>query len=694
MKIRSTSLLVAALLITPGYAMAADEAVVTGSVELGVRGVDDQDDSAKFQEYRDLDDGLFGDFLLDAYKDSYYFELQGDNIGLDDQDYLLKGGRYGKFKYLFNYDETQHNLSFDAKTFYSGVGTDNLSFDGGAPPPEENWSFFDYAIERKKYGGELEVSLGSPFFVKIGASKLESEGVKPLASGSFADVVEMPEPVDYDTDDLLVTAGYRSRAFNLTLSGLLSSFDNNNLYLNWQSPYFFFGTPELNVLPPENDYGKLGGNLTVRQLPFMSTFSLNGSYARLKNDISITDINLTAPTALNQSTFDGEITYTTLAAALASRPTREFDSRLYYNYTDKENDSDVIEYDDFGEIISNAAELFDYSRNQAGVDLGYRLPWRSKGELGYEYQDVDRRNRPDADQTTDHTYYLQLKNSLSDLVTAKLRYSHLERDTDSDFDLTDVTDTDAEYIVQFVQRYDATDKGKDEIKLSLEFYPLDSLDLGLDYSYILNDYDDVTLGRTEDTRHQVYLDFLWHRFKMLSLSGFAGYETTDADADFYNFAANSGIPPQLADPTLDDGNPDSYLWSQEIDDSFWTYGLSTQVGLLEDILKLVVSWEYQKSDGKTTFSSQGVDPLADITRFDDYTKKLLEAKLVYSFARQLDIALGYVYEKYTYNDTQYDGYQYVVPQTFVVSDGAYLTGAYADHDYEASIGYLTVRYTF
>jgi MtrB/PioB family decaheme-associated outer membrane protein len=685
MKKRYTSLLVAALLLTPGFVMAADEAAVTGAVELGVRGVDDKDDSAKFQEYRDLDDGVFGDFLLDAYKGSYYFELQGDNVGLDDQNYLLKGGQYGNFKYKFDYDETPHNYSFDAKTFYSGVGTNNLSFDGVAPPPEENWSFFDYTIERKKYGGEVEVSLGSPFFVNIGASKLETEGVKPFASGSFADVVEMPEPVDHETDDLTMMAGYRSKTVNVTLSGLLSSFDNNNLYLNWKSP--FFGNTDLNVLPPENDYGKMGANITVRQLPFMSTFSLNGSYAKLENDFSITDINLTAPAALNQSTFDGEITYTNIAAALVTRPTRELDSRLYYTYTDKENDSDVIAYEEDGELVSNAEDLFDYSKDNMGVDIGYKLPWRTKAEIGYDYQDTDRRNRPDAKKTTDDTYFVQLKNSLSEYVTAKVKYSHLERDTDTDFDLTGLTNTDAEYIVQFVQRYDVTDKSKDEIKLSLELYPVDTLDLGLDYSYIMNDYDDVTLGRTEDTRHQIYADFLWHRFKFLNLGGFAGYEITDAEADHYSFAAGSGDPSQTADPTVDDGNPTSFLWDQDIDDNFWTYGLSSQVMLLEDVLKLVVSWEYQKSNGKTTFSTQGATALTDIEKFDDYSKKLLEAKLVYAFAKQLDIALGYVYEKYTYEDIQYEGYDYT-------PDAAYLTGAYLDHDYEANIGYLTVRYGF
>jgi len=688
MKRRYISLIAAALLITPSYVMAADEAaVVTGSVELGVMGVDDQDNSAKFQEYRDLDDDVLGNVLLEAYKGSYYFGLEGTNIGLDDQDYWLKGGQYGKFKYKLNYDETPHNYSFAAKTFYSGVGTDNLSYSGAAPAPEANWSSFDYAIERKKYGGELEVSLGTPFFVKIGASRLETEGVKPLAAGDFGGTVELPEPVDYQTNDLNLMAGYRSKTMNFTLSGMLSSFDNNNLYLNWENPFAL--TTETSIMPPENDYGKIGANLTMRELPFMSTFTLSGSYAKLEDDFSISELNLTAPLDLNRATFDGEIIYTNLAAVLVSQPTRELDARLYYRYTDKENKSDIIAYDNgLGTIESNATDLFDYSKDDAGIDIGYKLPWRSKAEIGYEYQYVDRHNRPDADNNTDNTVFVQLKNSMSEYVTAKLKYSHLERDTDTDFDLTGLTDTDAEYIVQYVQRYDVTDKSRDAVKLTLEFYPLDTLDLGLDYSYIINDYDKVVLGRTEDKRHQVYLDFLWHGYSLFNLSGFAGYEYTKAEADHYNFAAGSGTPPQLADPTVNDGNAASYLWNQEIKDNFWTYGLSTQMRLMEDILKLIVSWEYQKSDGKSTFTSQGDTALQDLEPYDDYSKKRLEAKLVYAFSKQLDINLGYVFEKYTYRDLQYEGYSYIPDSS------TYLSGAYADHDYEANIGYLTVRYGF
>ncbi|MBU0947094.1 MAG: cytochrome c3 family protein [Proteobacteria bacterium] len=48
-----------------------------------------------------------------------------------------------------------------------------------------------------------------------------------------------------------------------------------------------------------------------------------------------------------------------------------------------------------------------------------------------------------------------------------------------------------------------------EVKLSFEIYPLDSVDLGFEYTYEINDDDEVILvGRTEDKRHEFYADFM------------------------------------------------------------------------------------------------------------------------------------------------------------------------------------------
>ena len=84
---------------------------------------------AQFQKYQDMSDSVFGAFTLDYSSDINFFSLVGNNIGLDDQGYSLTGGGYGKYKATLFYDEMPHNLSFDARSFYSGIGSDRLVID-------------------------------------------------------------------------------------------------------------------------------------------------------------------------------------------------------------------------------------------------------------------------------------------------------------------------------------------------------------------------------------------------------------------------------------------------------------------------------------------------------------------------------------------------------------------------------------
>jgi len=84
------------LLLLPAEGRAAETEI---EIDLGLRGVEENDDSAKFLEYRDLSDGLFGDLLIRSLEGPTFLELDANNFGLDDQYYALRGGSFGNFKY-------------------------------------------------------------------------------------------------------------------------------------------------------------------------------------------------------------------------------------------------------------------------------------------------------------------------------------------------------------------------------------------------------------------------------------------------------------------------------------------------------------------------------------------------------------------------------------------------------------------
>jgi MtrB/PioB family decaheme-associated outer membrane protein len=658
----------------------AEGPVFSGYSAVGLRAVDENHNSAKFMEYRDFDDGLYGDIHIDMEHGNYHIEADGKNIGDDDQSYKIDGGNYSNLSYSLFYDRIPHNLSFGTQTFYNGLGSDNLTH-SGTIPAIRTWYEFEYDIQREQYGANGEYTFPIPLTLSIGAKSQKTEGLKPLGTGGFGGSIELPEPVDYETNDFSMGLNYRFRDVTLSIDGKIVDFDNENNYVNWMDR---FGSTDLNALAPDNEYWKLAAQAVWKNLPLNSHLAARLGYSLLENDYTTSTINFPVashPAGLNTTRFNGEIKSVNGSIQVTSRPAVNLDTKVFYRFLDKDNKSNVISYG----TVSSEHHLFDYNKTNGGIELSYRLFRSTRVKGGYEYLNIDRHNRLDAEDTTDHITNLQVKNSTLDFLGVKLDYRHVERSSDFGQGSAGSVNTDAEYIQRFVRRFDDTDKTMYEVKIGLDLNVVDDLDLGLEYSYRVNDYDEVTLGRTEDTQHALYFDFAYRLPVQIVLSGYGGYEVTRAESSHYIYRAGFGAPPQTADPTVEDGNPDSYRWTQDVDDNYWTYGINVDVPLMQDRLLFNVKWEYQQSDGEVQFANQGVTSLDDIQESDDYRKKLFELKGTYSFTKNIAATLGFLYEKYDYDDLQFHDYNLNVGNN-------YLSGAYADHDYEANVGYVLLTY--
>ena len=664
------ALIILVLLASQTFAAADAKVEVHGSIEAGYRMVDDQNgNNARFLEYRDLDDNPFGGFDLSLQRGSFYLNLQGHDITQDDQSYLLEGTDYRNFAFTFFYDETPHNLSFDARAPYTGIGHQDLK----AAPTTTDIDTFDYKVEREEFGGYATLSLATPFYLTLGILRRLQDGIRPLGSGDYWRNLELPEPVDYTTDEISLQVGYRGQNLQAALKGYWSTFDNENESMT--RPY----TDDILTLPPDNDYGKIAAEMSWRNLPLQSLLAVKLSYSKLESDISLKDLGLTNTAGLYRTTFDGDITYTRGAIALSSRPTPKLDTRIYFNYLDKDNDSNPIS-------AIHATQIFDYREYKTGIDVGYDLTRHTKFSAGYEYLNVDRHNRDDAEETSDQSVFFEFKNSSLDFLTARLRYKRLERDSDfgNNNRGTDPVTDNSEWAKRYIRRFDVTDKSMDEIKLVLELYPLPQLDFGFEYSYKMNDYDETDLGLTKDKRHAIYTDFVWRVNNKFTLNGFAGYEKTEADSDHRQFAVG-----ESAD--IYNHTDSSFNWNQERNDDYWSCGLAFDVLNIIEKLDLHCAWQYQDSDGEVSFSSPN-ELLENINQSDDYDLQKLEVKLTYAIRANTDITLGYLYEKYDYDDLQFSDYEAFTPTGTV--PGSYLTGAYYDQDYKANVGYLMVSYNF
>jgi MtrB/PioB family decaheme-associated outer membrane protein len=677
-------------LATPAMVVAADNALdVQGSAEIGVRASNIKGNEARAQEFKTKDDSVLGTILLDATKGAYHFQVDGTDIGTEDQEFQFKGGQYDKFKYKFDFSEMTHNYGFDAITPFTGIGT-HVTNDTATLTDISTWTHFDAKVDHKRYGGEVEISLGTPFFVNIGAERREQSGFRPYSTHDVLNA-DVPEPISTTTDNMHINVGYRGEWLTASVSGMLSSFNNDNKSVILDGADFASATlNDTMALEPDNDLSKFAADVTVRDLPLRSVLSASASYSKLDNSFTAGDLGVRSMLAgtwtvgglagLNTNAFDGEVDYTSFSIAVSSNPVENLHGKIYYKYLERENDSTIVTYT----THSNANNLLDYDKNTAGIDIDYKLPQRTKLRLGYEYVNMDRSTRSGLSEDTvftnysdgnfhaensttkDNTFYVELKNRALDWLTAKARYSHMKRDG------ADLYPTDD----GFPQMFYYMDQKSDAVKLGLDLYPVDRLDLGLDYTYKNTDYDEYLLSRTGDTRHNLYLDATWHLVDMVSLTGFVGYEKVETDFN--------GI---LEDPQT---------YTQETNDDFWAYGLAAKVpGLMNDKLTLNVSWQWQESDGEINFNNSAGATYQDITHSDDWTKKTLEAKATYALDSRLSMTLGYLYERFKYEDISNDNFPYAThhaTNTSFFPAELYFSGIYADQNYEVSAGYLLLTY--
>ncbi len=623
---------------------------------------------AKFTEYRDLQEngGLYGRARLKFDTEKNFLNFDAGDFGYDTQYYKLDGGTWGKFKLDLFYNEIPHNITFDARTTFSGAGSDTLT---GTPNTNFNsWDTFDYSIERRQYGGGFQINMIKPFFFDASFQREERDGIKPTGAAQTSPggvAFELPEPVNYITNNLRIEGGYAQKPLFLSFNYILSEFNNGDTRLNLPSN---FNAPRAFSLPPDNTYYK-GAFKGAVNLPYNSKFSTNVGLSKGKSDTSIL--------SLISSDYEGRVDTRNYDFVLSSNPLRFLDTKFYYKFYKWNNKSE----DDRG-VVEN---FLDYEKKTSGVDLGLRLPAQFYLSGGYKYVKTERENEGETDPTLilpfnkDNIYSVDLRWEGLDFMVLKVGYEKLDRDADYQ-----TSQSDAQ--LNKIFSYAAQDR--DTYKASTDIFPLENLNLGFEYQHKKTDYTDTTFGLTSDKRNEFNFSADYMIGRIAKLYGFSDYETI-------KFV-------QMTGRTLLGA-----VRSTEIkqDDKSYGYGLGTEVYVIPQKLTLIFQHDYLKSNGNVDFTFN--DPLLfadafvaganndiiDISRWDDYTRYSFKFKTIYNFTKSLIASGGYGYERFKYSDAQLDNYQFA-PTGPPNSNAAFLTGAYKDQSYRAHLVFVGLTYKF
>jgi len=354
-----------------------------GFAEVGGRfGNSDSKNLGAFYEYRDLRPGVFGNFFVGAHRtgpDPLNIEAWAEDIGWNDQAYGLDINNPGTYYLTAGWDETPHVWSRNAKTLYTGIGSDTLlipdgvrqqlnrSIVGGLPTANSNAIIvgnsqtINLQIERDTANAAARWTPTDNWDWNADYSWTHRKGVEGLGAVSFSPAAaatsatrsafELPRPIDDTTNNAGLSGEYIGSTpwdtqYNVRVAGGYSNYNNSFNGLLFQNPWnvstvspALQGLRPVNnlyALPPDNQAGSINVTGGVG-LPFHSRYMGTFQYTKLSADASNLPFTInpfvTVPPAFTE--FGRNASTTLWNNVLTTQITPTLQSALkyrYYNY--------------------------------------------------------------------------------------------------------------------------------------------------------------------------------------------------------------------------------------------------------------------------------------------------------------------------------------------------------------------------
>jgi hypothetical protein len=358
-------------------------------LEVGGQIVEQDNNSSKFNEYRDNDtDALIHKAYLsiDDTETGRYLDFRGRNLSRDDQELYLELGLSRRWSVDFDWNETPHLLSNSARTPYDYLGNGRYRVAGGIVDDIQIFSIDDartWTLPDAGPGGVGEdsriakvlrdsvhgIDLGTQretgtfgidfFFTERTKARFEFQredkdgsiltgvaiGDRPPRSMTL----QLPEPIDYTTTDFKFSLAHYSDTYSLDASYKYSRFENDVDQMSWNSLFHAanFNCATIPACAGAADYDRIRANgnligyrgteyattgtLTLSPDNTYQNFTLNGSYrlplwnSRISASFIYTDMEQDE-TLLPYATSDfGD----TLAALPRNSADAEIDSTLF-----------------------------------------------------------------------------------------------------------------------------------------------------------------------------------------------------------------------------------------------------------------------------------------------------------------------------------------------------------------------------
>jgi MtrB/PioB family decaheme-associated outer membrane protein len=703
--------------------------VVDAEVRIGGRAISGDTSSSKFEEYRDLQPGLFGgaSFLIDDPNDVTFLWGDFENIGYDDQSYSFEAGQWGRFRLFGDYAELPHVFSNDARTLYRYSGSNLLLLDDalqgaieaapdaatrsallGAGLTGARSTSLDYLLRTARAGIILDpredVELETAYRL------VSREGRKPFSMGFGSpggNFTNYGGPVDERTHEITADARFGRGPWNFELGYLGSFFENQLNQVTVDNPLRLTDSatagPEMGriALAPDNSLNNVHAT-GAYELPFefpariASTFS----YGLRQQDEDFLPHTINSALAgapelvLPENSLDGKVQTYLSNTVLTLRPLPELDLRARYRFYDLHNDTPVILFP--GHVVSDQTlddeparnVPNDYERQQASLDAAYRFSRMVRVSAGPFWDRWSRSRDREVSKLDEYggKFGVDLKLARWAIVRADYLLGFRNGSEYKPFDYIAATldpgqldDPDFAAIGQLAElrKFDEADRDRHEIKLLTQITPRDDFDLGFSGGWGYYDYPDSAFGVTDNERWNVGTEIGYQPVEWFSASAWYSFEHSE-------LSQKSRWRPVSGGVVTDD--PANNWWSESID-IVHTLGATLDFVLIPEKLDLSFTYTFERGDGQTKANgAAGCVPApvtgvclpagtvadgGDAVDYPDIEDRLqiFATTLRYHVSENVTLEGMYAFEKLSLQDFRVDGQNPYMPNSNVNGSG-------------------------
>ena len=468
----------------PAPATPTDVSRWAGTIDFGARASSTTGDTARWERYRDLRDGVFSRISFGQETDRYILNVKADNIGYHDQRYQANYLNSGRVKIAALWESTPLNYSYLSSTPWVEQSRGVFTLDPAARLLVQNATPgvvgvpttaaqlatpsiyrglakpFDIQARRDTatLGGTFAPNDDLSFMFTVISTKKSGHEPKG-ASFAFSVTDQLPLPLDNRTNDLTAAVEWLNQQGMVRVAWDSSWFNNNIHEYMFDNPVRATDMSPIDAsgysngrgaaqgrmaAPPSNSLNKISA-MGLYKMPGHSAVNGQMSFTLMKqNDALIpwTSNQVIASPAVYQtfpglaslprSSAEAEVRGVNALLNYTTRPNRYFGFTMRYRYNDHQNRTpffDATEYvrlDAVPEETGGETEQFNIRQSTLDLTGTFNLAAKTALRIGYTIDDVKRTGREFSD-STDYTLRTTLDLLGTQYVTMRLTYESARR---------------------------------------------------------------------------------------------------------------------------------------------------------------------------------------------------------------------------------------------------------------------------